>query len=336
MGFDMPACDAQRPGRRPRWSAGRHRGCAGRGHRGAPGTRRGLRRRRPRRRRSYDAERADARAADSPSSRVPGASATVEAMDALRPAATSWSSATTCHWPRRSRSSSWRRDPRPAGDGAGLRHGRGRWGRARVRQRRRDPGPVGIVAASGTGCQQLLCLLAAPEWAWRHRRRRRRTRPVGRGRRPFDARGAATCSTPTRSSSASSSCPSRPAAEVADDLHAYAATLATPVRPRAARAGQPDLTAAAAGGRRTEVNRAVRHGRPGPTGHDRRRPSVLRGLFVGGTLCDEAMLIAGPSLGAIMSNIPLAGARPAASLRPPGTVGGFRRRSVHTRAGRTR
>ena len=32
---------------------------------------------------------------------------------------------------------------------------------------------------------------------------------------------------------------------------------------------------------------------------------MLRGLFVGGTLCDEAMLIATDELGPIRSNIPL-------------------------------
>ena len=37
---------------------------------------------------------------------------------------------------------------------------------------------------------------------------------------------------------------------------------------------------------------------------------MLRGAFCGGTLCDEAMLIAGAALGPIASNIPLAGARP--------------------------
>jgi FdrA protein len=39
-----------------------------------------------------------------------------------------------------------------------------------------------------------------------------------------------------------------------------------------------------------------------------RRFSVLRGLFVGGTLCDEAMQVAEPVTGPLPSNIPLAGA----------------------------
>ena len=46
-----------------------------------------------------------------------------------------------------------------------------------------SPGPVGIVAASGTGCQQLLCLLDHAGRRRRLRPRRRRARPVRRGRR---------------------------------------------------------------------------------------------------------------------------------------------------------
>ena len=34
-------------------------------------------------------------------------------------------------------------------------------------------------------------------------------------------------------------------------------------------------------------------------------PGALRGLFCGGTLADEAMLVAGEALGPIRSNIPL-------------------------------
>ena len=49
-----------------------------------------------------------------------------------------------------------------AGDGTGLRHRDGRWRRARLRQRSlgRRGSDVGLVAASGTGCQQLMCLLS--------------------------------------------------------------------------------------------------------------------------------------------------------------------------------
>jgi FdrA protein len=77
--------------------------------------------------------------------------------------------------------------------------------------------------------------------------------------------------------------------------------------------GQPDLTAAA-----SSVTRRL--GRPVPaswpawhpaSGPDSRR-GALRGLFAGGTLCDEAMVIASAALGPIGSNIP---------LRPEWTLG---------------
>src|SRR5699024_9164625 len=80
--------------------------------------------------------------------------------------------------------------------------------------------------------------------------------------------------------------------------------------------GRPDLTAAAedvvraAGGtvpvwphwQRSQV--ADRPGTDKP-GTDKPGAGYLRGLFVGGTLCDEAMLIAAENLGGVRSNIPL-------------------------------
>jgi FdrA protein len=104
-----------------------------------------------------------------------------------------------------------------------------------------------------------------------------------------------------------------PAPAVAEKVRAHAASLGTPVLFGLLGAGQPDLTETA----RTVVEAAgdtwsapqcwpgaVRAGRPG--GH-------LRGLFSGGTLCDEAMLIAAAALGPIGSNIPL---DPADALGP--------------------
>ena len=50
------------------------------------------------------------------------------------------------------------------------------------------------------------------------------------------------------------------------------------------------------------------------------RPGALRGLYSGGTLADEAMVVAGAVLGDIRSNIP---------LRPePGAAGGAARAPV--------
>ncbi len=165
-----------------------------------------------------------------------------------------------------------------------------------------DPGPVGIVAASGTGCQQLLALLDHAGVGV--------TSALGVGGRDLSAevRGLSTREAMRRLDADSSvelvvvvSKP--PAAEVAAEIRAYADELATPVELALLGTGRPDLTAAAEAvlarlGR--EVPSWPVHGRASPatTGH------ALHGLFVGGTLCDEAMLIASRALGPLPSNIP--------------------------------
>ena len=74
---------------------------------------------------------------------------------------------------------------------------------------------------------------------------------------------------------------------------AYAAALGTPVVFALLGAGRPDLTAAA-----EAVLRRLGRDRARLAVVDRRDPTprapgrCLRGLFCGGTLCDEAMLIA--------------------------------------------
>lgn len=165
-----------------------------------------------------------------------------------------------------------------------------------------QPGPVGIVAASGTGCQQLMCLLDAADVGV--------GAALGVGGRDLSAAvgGLATRQALRRLDADPAierivvvSKP--PAAEVADALRAFADDLATPVQLALLGPGQPDLTAAA-----ESVLGAL--GRPVP-----RWPAwgdasgdaggYLRGLFVGGTLCDEAMLIATEELGPVRSNIPL-------------------------------
>jgi FdrA protein len=102
-----------------------------------------------------------------------------------------------------------------------------------------------------------------------------------------------------------------PAPEVAADIRAYAGTLATPVLFALLGPGEPDLTAA------TELvlttlGRPVPAWQAWPGGRRQPAPGALRGLFSGGTLCDEAMLIAAAALGPIRSNIP---------LRPEWTLG---------------
>ena len=158
------------------------------------------------------------------------------------------------------------------------------------------PGPVALVAASGTGCQQVLALLDAAGVGVSH--------ALGVGGRDLSSAvaGLATREALRRLDADPSvehivliSKP--PAPEVADALSTYTSTLSTPVSLALLGPGQPDLTAA------TErvlddLKDLVRgtpawpvRGQAAPA-----RPGKLRGLFVGGTLCTEAALIAAETL----------------------------------------
>ena len=166
------------------------------------------------------------------------------------------------------------------------------------------PGPVGIVAASGTGCQQLMCLLDAAGVGVAH--------ALGVGGRDLSADvGGLSARQAIRRLDADPEVElivvvSKPPADsVAADLRAFATDLQTPVQFALLGAGQPDITAA------TESVLDTL-GRERPTWPHRGTPQTsenasgyLRGLFVGGTMCDEAMLIAADALGPIRSNIPL-------------------------------
>ena len=108
-----------------------------------------------------------------------------------------------------------------------------------------------------------------------------------------------------------------PAATVADAVRAHADRLATPVRLALLGPGQADLAAAVRG-----VLAAL--GVPAPVRWPQwtvapavptPRPGALRGLYAGGSLCDEAMVIASAALGPVASNIPL---RPQWRLAGPG------------------
>jgi FdrA protein len=147
------------------------------------------------------------------------------------------------------------------------------------------PGPVGIVAASGTGCQQVLALLDHAGVGV--------TTAYGVGGRDLSAAVGARS---TRTALARLDADARvelvlvvskpPDPEVAAELTSFAEQLATPVRTALLGPGRPDLTAAA-----EEVLRALGRevpswpvaGRAEPNGGTR-----LHGLFVGGTLKDEA------------------------------------------------
>ena len=105
------------------------------------------------------------------------------------------------------------------------------------------PGSVGIVAASGTGAQQVMCLLDAAGVGVSH--------CLGVGGRDLSPRSAAAPrgrrsrrSPPTRPPTSVVVVSKPPAAEVLADLQAYAAGLGKPVHWATLGAGRPDLTAA--------------------------------------------------------------------------------------------
>jgi FdrA protein len=152
------------------------------------------------------------------------------------------------------------------------------------------PGPVGLVAASGTGCQQLLALLDHAGVGV--------ASALGVGGRDLSAevRGLATREAMRRLDADPAvelivlvSKP--PAADVAAEIEEYAATLATPVEQALLGPDRPDLTAAA----ESVLRRLGRDVPAWPvTGTAAARSGLVRGLFVGGTLATEASLIAGP------------------------------------------
>jgi FdrA protein len=150
------------------------------------------------------------------------------------------------------------------------------------------PGPVGIVAASGTGCQQVLALLDHEGVGV--------SAAYGVGGRDLSAAvGGLSTRTALARLDADDATElavliSKPPDEaVAADLTSYADGLATPVATALLGAGRPDLTAA------TE-DLLRRLGRDVPEwpvcGQARSGTgSRLHGLFVGGTLKEEAALI---------------------------------------------
>jgi FdrA protein len=147
------------------------------------------------------------------------------------------------------------------------------------------PGPVGIVAASGTGAQQVLALLdhagvgVAAAYG------------VG-GRDLSSAIGGLSTRTALARLDADPAVElavvisKPPADEAASALTTYAGGLATPVELALLGPGRPDLTAA------TEaLLRRLGHEAPAWPVHGRSAPGAgtrLHGLFVGGTLKDEA------------------------------------------------
>ena len=165
------------------------------------------------------------------------------------------------------------------------------------------PGPVGIVAASGTGCQQVMSLLEAAGVGV--------SAALGVGGRDLSAAvGGISTRQALRLLDADPAThlivlvSKPPADEVAADLQRFAATLETPVQLALLGPGRPDLTAAVEQVLAT-LNQPEPHWRTWGVPATERVDGWLRGLFVGGTLCDEAMLVAADMLGPIRSNIPL-------------------------------
>jgi len=174
-----------------------------------------------------------------------------------------------------------------------------------------SPGPVGIVAASGTGCQQLLALLDHAGVGV--------SNALGVGGRDLSAAvGGRSTREALRRLDADPAVDlivlvsKPPADDVADEIREFAGALVTPVEIALLGPGQPDLTAAA-----ERVLQRLGHAVPEwpVTGLDKldhregkldhregkldhreganRKGDLLHGLFVGGTLRDEAALIAG-------------------------------------------
>ena len=175
-----------------------------------------------------------------------------------------------------------------------------------------ERGPVGIVAASGTGAQQVMALLDAAGVGVSHCLGvggRDLSAAVG-GRSTRQALAALAADEATESILVVSK---PPAAEVLADLEGYAAGLGKPVHWATLGAGRPDLTAAVEAFLR-DSGRDVPTwpswkpllATPGSGGGPGQEGRYLRGLFCGGTLADEAMLVASGELGGIRSNIPLA------------------------------
>lgn len=150
------------------------------------------------------------------------------------------------------------------------------------------PGPVGVVAASGTGCQQVLALLdhagVGVAAAYGVGGRDLSAAVGGLSTRTALARLDAD---PAVELAVLVSKP--PADKVADALASYADGLDTPVVTALLGPGRPDLTAAT-----EEVLRRLGHDVPVWPVAGRAEPASgtrLHGLFVGGTLKEEAAVL---------------------------------------------
>ena len=166
------------------------------------------------------------------------------------------------------------------------------------------PGPVGIVAASGTGAQHLMTLLSQSSVGVSH--------CLGVGGRDLSEAVGGLSTIRALDLLAEDDATevivvvSKPPAEsVTAAVRRHAESLGKPVVFGLLGRGQPNLaevaeqTVAACGqawSARDDLIGSVDRGRSG---------GYLLGLYAGGTLCDEAMVIASAELGRVTSNIPL-------------------------------
>ncbi|WP_116950879.1 FdrA family protein [Jiangella endophytica] len=174
------------------------------------------------------------------------------------------------------------------------------------------PGPVGVVAASGTGAQQLLSLLDGAGVGISH--------CLGVGGRDLSAAvgGASTLAALDLLADDDATevvvvVSKPPAPEVADAVRERAEKLGKPVVLALLGPGLPDLTDVA----ETVVTTAGAEWQP-PRSWPSTAPATgrypyIRGLYAGGTLCDEAMLLVSAAFGPVRSNIAL---EPAWALGP--------------------
>jgi FdrA protein len=158
-----------------------------------------------------------------------------------------------------------------------------------------SPGPVGMVAASGTGCQQVLALLdhagVGVSWA------------LGVGGRDLSAevRGLATREALGRLDADTGvelvllvSKP--PSPDVAEELRRLVVGMSTPVEMALLGPGGPDLTQAAESVLRA-LGKTVPAWPVSGTAAAAGSGRLLRGLFVGGTMATEARILAEELLG---------------------------------------
>ena len=157
-----------------------------------------------------------------------------------------------------------------------------------------SPGTMGLVAASGTGAQQVMCLLDAAGVGISH--------CLGVGGRDLSAEVAGRSTKQALAALAADEATTSilvvskpPAPQVLSDIERYAAELRKPVHWATLGAGKPDLTAAVEKALRSEGHEVGEWPSWG-AGSAAPGQGSLRGLFCGGTLADEAMLIASEEL----------------------------------------